>query len=97
MTERRSVWGTVADLWDPERDPAQQRMRDALALGSAPQPVQDAPGAAEPLVGAPVATRSYRAPQRPSKRERIAELVRRVKAGDLSAVDLLRRALGEDR
>jgi hypothetical protein len=29
---RRSAWSAMADEWDPERDPAKIRMREALAL-----------------------------------------------------------------
>ena len=38
----RSLWSMVADEWDPERDPALRRMREATERVPAPQPVQEA-------------------------------------------------------
>jgi hypothetical protein len=85
---RRSAWSALADDWDPDH-PAIARMRDALALQPTPEPVQDAPGRPEPVE---VASEPAEAPPDP-RRGRIAELVARVQAGDLSAVDLLRRLI----
>jgi hypothetical protein len=94
MTEprRRTAWSVLADEWDPDH-PAIRRMREALALEPTPerpQPAQDGPGRPEPVA---VASESTPAPDESTRRNRIAELVARVQAGDLSAVDVLRRTL----
>ena len=75
----RSVWSRF-DEWDRETDPALLRMRTALAL-NAPEPVDAAPG---PETALP----------EPSKRARVAQLVARIRAGDLTAVETLRRLIG---
>jgi hypothetical protein len=85
---RRSAWSALADDWDPDNE-AIARMRDALALQPTPEPVQDAPGPPEPVE---VASEPAEPLPDPS-RGRIADLVARVQAGDLSAVDLLRRLI----
>lgn len=81
----------VADPWSDD-DPAIRRMRDVLR---GPEAVQDAPGRPEP---AAVESEPTPEPVRPSeestaRRGRIADLVARVQAGDLSAVDILRRLI----
>jgi hypothetical protein len=84
MSEPRRRW--FVDIWDDD-DPALARMRDALA----PRPVA-APGAGGLPVVAPESTPT---PDRSAveRRSRVASLVQRIKAGDLSAVDLLRELL----
>jgi hypothetical protein len=72
-----SKWRTL-DEWDPDH-PAIVRMREALALRPVEPP--DRPNG------------SGEAPDVASRRERIAGLVRRIEAGDLSAVESLRQLL----
>lgn len=78
------------DPWDPD-DPALQRGREGLAsaLQNRAEPVHDAPRAAKDPEPVPEAAP---APVEPV-RNRVGELVGRVQAGDLSAVDALRRLL----
>lgn len=77
----------MSDPWSEwsEDDPAVRRLSDALRRP--PQPVerpQTAP--AEPMqLPAPL-----------SRRERISQLLARVRGGDLSAADSLREALDDD-
>lgn len=83
---RRSAWSALADEWDPDH-PAVRRGRDALLLGREPAPPEPKPPKVElepepePIVPEPV------------KRDSVAELVARVRAGDLSAAHALRRLL----
>jgi hypothetical protein len=85
----RRTW--VADIWSDD-DPAMRRMRDALALAPTPEPVQDAAQRPDPADVASVATPAP-APAEAPRENPVAALVRRVQAGDLSAVDMLRRLL----
>jgi hypothetical protein len=66
------------DEWDDD-DPALARMREALT----PREAITAPDAPEPVVAAPLDTA-----------EEIAALTARIRAGDRSVVDRLRRLLG---
>lgn len=82
-----SKWRYI-DMWSDD-DPAIRRLRDALALrpadvrgradyaGVAADPTEDAVASLDPA----------------TRRERVAVLVRRIKDGDLSAVEPLRRLL----
>lgn len=74
--------------WDDD-DPAIRLMRQAHALLPPPEPVER-PRTAETAQAAP--------PEPPpvdrTRRERVAALLERVRAGDLSAVESLRRILG---
>lgn len=79
----RSRW--FVDIWSDD-DPAVARMREARALTSpleaappepAPDPIPPMPERLDPEV----------------KRSRIAELLARIQAGDLSASEMLRRLL----
>jgi hypothetical protein len=81
--------GWFVDPFDDD-DPAVRRLRAAIA----PRPV-DAPGACEPSTVAPDATPEPKraADESQRRRGRIAQLIARIKAGDLSAVDLLRELL----
>lgn len=91
MTERRRTsWSALADEWDPNH-PAIARMRDALALPPTAEPVQDAPGRPEPEIVASGSPHAPEEPPAPPQRNRVAELVARLQAGDLSAVDMLRK------
>lgn len=99
MTEprRRSVWSVLADEWDPDY-PALARTREAIAsspatLVDAPQTASQAPGRPEPVEVVSEPSTEYSAPPRTSDRRRVGELVQRVRDGDLSAVELLRRLL----
>ena len=76
-----SKWLHIADRWDDD-DPAIQRMRDALALQAAPRTAQNAPQRPPTVEVASV-----------SRHEAIGQLVRRIRSGDLSAVELLRRLI----
>ena len=76
--------------WNEDRDPALRRMRDVLhpPAPAAPEPRQKAlrpPQSAPEPVAAPEPSTG--------RRERIADLIAHVRAGDLSAVDLLREVL----
>jgi hypothetical protein len=87
---RRSAWRALADEWDPDH-PAIARMREALK----PPPVPEAP---QPRQQAKVAPDTSPEPVEvpdPSlgRRARISDLIARVRAGDVSAVDLLRKSL----
>jgi hypothetical protein len=83
-----SKWRYI-DPWSDD-DPAVARMREALALRA----VEPAPDARDAIRVDDVTTpEPDEAPALPTRRERIAALVARVSAGDLSAVDLLRRLL----
>jgi hypothetical protein len=66
------------DVWDQD-DPAVVKMREALAL----RPTEP-PGRPETPEAAPDAT---------TRRERVAALVQRIQAGDLSATATLRQLL----
>jgi hypothetical protein len=83
-----SRWDYIDERWDPDRDPALRRMHDALA-----QTAQDGPGPDETPGQLPDATRPEIAAATPSRRDRIAALVGRIRSGDLSAVDALRKLL----
>jgi hypothetical protein len=91
-TERIAPWdeesGMTRRTWvyDPwaDDDEAIVRMRDALALEPTPEPVEAEPKPAP--IPEPVAPEE-------TKRGRVAELVARVQAGDLSAVEMLRRLI----
>jgi hypothetical protein len=63
-------------------------MRDALALNA-----QEAPGRPEPIEGDTGSCDPQPALPEPSKHARISQLVARIRAGDLSAVDALRRLI----
>lgn len=76
------------DEWDPETDPALRRMRDALA-----QTAQEAPGRPEPLEADTGSCDPEPAIPEASKAARVSQLVARIRAGDLSAVDALRRLI----
>lgn len=84
------------DIWNDD-DPAVQRVREALTLAAQrrAEPVQDAPGRIEPVeVESTPAPEPVATPEESSARQgRIQELIARVRAGDLSAVDTLRRLL----
>lgn len=69
------------DLWDDD-DPAITRMREALALQPTPEPP-----------GRPEAPEAAAAADATTRRERVAALVQRIEAGDLSAVATLRQLL----
>jgi hypothetical protein len=76
------------DEWDPDRDPALRRMREALAqnaqeAGGRPEPAEPDSGSCDPQPALP----------EPSKQARVSQLVARIRAGDLSAVDALRRLI----
>ena len=84
----RSAWSAFGDEWDPERDPALRRMRDALALNAQdrsgrPEPIEAERGSCDPPPALP----------EPSKEARVSQLVARIRSGDLSAVDALRRLI----
>ena len=90
--QRSSAWSALADEWSDDH-PAIARMRDALALQPTPEPAQDAPRAEQPpTVESNPTSAPVEAPEE-SKRGRIGELIARVQAGDLSAIEALRRAL----
>jgi hypothetical protein len=90
MTEpRRTVWSILADEWDPDH-PAVRRGRDILRPS---EPVQDALRRPEPLPAESEPTPEPVTAPEESMRGRIADLVARVQAGDLSAVDMLRRLI----
>jgi len=72
------------DIWD-ENDPAVLLLREALALKPPPEPV----GRPETADNAPTLVPA----SAESRRDRIAALVARVRAGDLAAVELLRALL----
>ncbi len=81
--ERRS-WSVFADEWDPDHDPALLRMRDALALGrvAAPGPPESPEVAAEdaaPEIAVP---------------DEVEALTTRLRSGDLSVRERLRRLIG---
>jgi hypothetical protein len=84
---RRNAWSAMADEWDPERDPAQIRMREALALQPPLSPSRKPRDRRSPSRWRPEPAE----PAPDPRRGRIAELVARVQAGDLSAVEMLRR------
>jgi hypothetical protein len=84
----RSAWSAFADEWDPHHDPALLRMRDALALNA-----QDGPGAAERSEVESGSCDPQPALPEPSKAARVNQLVARIRAGDLSAADTLRKLL----
>ena len=87
-----SRWSAFADMWDPDRDPAVRRLRDAL---NPPQPAQEPRGAEEAPVVVPEAIDEViAAPAESGKRETIASLVELVRAGDLEAADRLRELIG---
>jgi hypothetical protein len=90
MTEPRRRW--FVDPFDDD-DPAVRRLRDAIA----PRPV-DAPQGAGKAAVTPDTTPDPQRAQKESqtRRGRIAQLVARVRAGDLAGVDLLRRALDRE-
>lgn len=98
MTEPRRQW--VVDLWADD-DPALRLGRAGLALEpvlETSEPVQDAPRRPEPVTLESTPTKASVAAPEESKREsRITELVGRVRAGDLSAVDMLRHLLDRQR
>jgi hypothetical protein len=84
----RSAWGAFGDEWDRDRDPALRRMADALALNAQeasgrPERSEVEPGSCDPDPALP----------EPSKQARVSQLVARIRAGDLSAVDQLRELL----
>jgi hypothetical protein len=82
-----SRWRYV-DEWSDD-DPAIRRLRDAHARW-----LMDASGRADDAAVAAVSTEDEVAPIDPAtRRERIAVLVRRIKDGDQSAVEPLRRLL----
>jgi hypothetical protein len=81
----RSAWSAFADEWDPDHDPALLRMRDALA--------QDGPGRPERSEVEPGSCDPQPALPEPSKQARVSQLVARIRAGDLSAADTLRRLI----
>lgn len=87
---RSSAWRVFReDPWGDD-DPAVRRGREALRLGMAPQT------RSEPLerpFDTEVASESIPEPDEAPRRNRVGELVARIKAGDLSAVDMLRRLL----
>jgi hypothetical protein len=83
----RSAWSAFADEWDPEHDPALRRMHDAL------QAAQDGPGAAERSEADTGSCDPQPALPEPSKAARVNQLVARIRAGDLSAADTLRKLL----
>lgn len=89
---KRSAWSVgMWDDWDVEKSEALRRTRDALAL----QPVQEPRRAEERPEVAPAAiSEPVLAPVAFSRREKVAQLVARVQAGDLSAVAALRELLG---
>jgi hypothetical protein len=68
------------DPW-ADTDPAIVRMREALALRPVEPPTPPDP--------------SSEAPDGATRRERVAGLVRRIEAGDLSAVATLREVLAD--
>jgi hypothetical protein len=87
----RSAWSAFGDEWDPDRDPALLRMRDALALNAQdgpgrPERAEVEPGSCDPAPALPV-------PSKQAKQARVSQLVARIRAGDLSAVDALRRLI----
>jgi hypothetical protein len=84
---RRSAWSALADEWDPERDPALRLMQTALALPHTEEPTAPR-GQVRQLPHLVVVTEAAQ-----ERRGRISQLVARIKAGDLSAVDLLRELL----
>lgn len=85
----RRTW-SANDIWD-ENDPALRRLREAIAPR---QPVPDAPGQAEPVEAVSEPTEPIAEPPSiPRRRDHIGELVARVRNGDLSAVDMLRKLL----
>jgi hypothetical protein len=77
------------DEWDRETDPALLRMRDALALNA-----QEASGRPERSEAEPSSCDPDPALPEASKQARVSQLVARIRAGDLSAVDALRRLIG---
>ena len=83
----RSAWGAFGDEWDRDRDPALRRMRDALA-----QAEQEALGRPEPTSQRDAIEPEPALPEA-SKQARVAQLVARIRSGDLSAVDALRRLI----
>ena len=92
MNQRRSAWSALADEWDPDH-PAVALGRAALTLEGPPQTAQDAPERPFQSEVASATTPEPQAAPDESRRGRIADLVARVQAGDLSAVELLRRLL----
>lgn len=87
MTERRrSAWGVLADEWDPDH-PAIARMRDALALTPTEEP--RAPERPAVASGSTLTAPRPATEETTARRGRIAQLVARLRAGDLSARQLL--------
>ena len=68
----------VVDIWDPEQDPAQRRVRDALEARP-----PEAPPAPDPVVVAPL-----------DVAEEIEVLTARIRSGDRSVIARLRHLLG---
>ena len=77
-------------IWDDD-DPAVARMREVLK----PPPLPEAPEPRQKALRPPQSAPEPVAAPEPStgRRERIADLIAHVRAGDLSAVDLLREVL----
>ena len=86
---RRSAWSSgMWDDWDPEKDPGLRRMAESMRL----RPPETAPERPEPIEVAPAPEPTA---QTFSRSEKVALLVQRVRAGDLSAISSLRELLGE--
>jgi hypothetical protein len=87
---RRPAWSSgMWDEWDPEKDPALRRTREALQ-----RPVEPPRAPERVEVESTPTLEPVAAPEGFSRRERIAQLIARVQSGDLSAVDALRTLLG---
>ena len=84
--EGRSGWSVFADQWSDD-DAAIKRMREALRAA------ETAPGRPEPIEAEPSSCEPDPALPEPSKQARVSQLVARIRAGDLSAVDALRRLI----
>ena len=96
---RRSAWGSL-DFWDPDFDPALRRTNEVIerADKERAQRILEPPRAEIVPEVAPAPTpEPMAAPEESSRRERISQLIERVRAGDLGAIDALRQALDRQR
>ena len=73
----------LSDPWS-EDDPAVRRMRDALRAA------QSGPAEPEPDSQASASIAGHGPPPGPSRRARVSQLIARIRAGDVSAIDALR-------
>jgi hypothetical protein len=84
MTEPRRRW--FVSIWDDD-DPARQRLNQAVNLSHVEPPKPPEPETVDDDDSIPLAEPT------PDKRRRIADLARRVRAGDLSARQALEELL----